>query len=350
MSIRKIAIISTGNGGQSMAAYLAARGYQISLYARQQERVDSFGDGTFHVQGILDQVVHIDLISCHMDQVIQGADMILVTTPAQYHKHVAQAMAPYLTDGQMIILNPGRTFGSAEFENTLQKCGCKADIMLGETDTFLFTCRCNTVGNPHIYFVKNEVQLAAVCPQNSAPMAAAMGQVFGANVVPEDSILYTGLTNIGMIFHPTPTLMNITRLEKGESFRHYKDGITPLVASVLEQLDAERVAVAKAAGITVPTVFDWLNITYSSTGDTLYHRIQNTNAYSDVYAPTTTNTRYVLEDVPTGCVPVASLGQYLGVDTPVINAIIDWSSTLYRTDFRATGRNQTNIDFGKLLK
>ena len=39
---------------------------------------------------------------------------------------------PYLVDGQTVVLNPGRTFGTYVFEKTLRENGCKADILLGK--------------------------------------------------------------------------------------------------------------------------------------------------------------------------------------------------------------------------
>ena len=39
MDHSKIAVISTGNGGQSLAAYLTLQGRRVALYAREQERM-----------------------------------------------------------------------------------------------------------------------------------------------------------------------------------------------------------------------------------------------------------------------------------------------------------------------
>ena len=62
----KVAVISTGNGGQSLAAWYAHKGYNVSLYARQQERVDMFLSNRFTVRGVLEAEPEIALISKDM--------------------------------------------------------------------------------------------------------------------------------------------------------------------------------------------------------------------------------------------------------------------------------------------
>ena len=73
-------------------------------------------------------------------------------------------MAPFLVDGQLVVLNPGRTLGTYVFDKTLRENGLKSRIILAETETFLFTCRCITPGYPILYAIKHDVKLAAHDP------------------------------------------------------------------------------------------------------------------------------------------------------------------------------------------
>lgn len=344
LNLNRIAVISTGNGGQSMAAYLSHKGYSVSLYAREQERVSMFSSKRFHLHGVIEAEAAIDLISCDMAEVIHDASVILVTTPAQYHSVIATYMAGCLQDGQMVILNPGRTLGTYEFDRTLRGLNSRARILLGETDTFVFTCRCKKPGHPHIYGIKRNLAVAGHQPEDTEPLRSRMSELFGEAVAAE-SVLHTGLSNVGMLFHPLPILMNITRVEAKEEFLYYKEGISPMVADILTRMDAERISVAAALGIRVPTVMEWLESHYGSMGNTLYERIQNTKAYQEVLAPTDVDTRYIFEDIQTGCVPVSCLGKRLGVETRVIDSVIAWASAVYGRDFMSTGRNEDRIDY-----
>ncbi|MDR2665297.1 MAG: NAD/NADP octopine/nopaline dehydrogenase family protein [Oscillospiraceae bacterium] len=346
----KIAVISTGNGGQALAAYLSMRGCEVALYARDRERVEMFKDNKFTLGGVVEGEALISLISNDMREVVTGARLVMVTTPAQYHHVVGAAMAPHLEDGQVVVLNPGRTFGTYAFKKTLEDNGCGAKILLGETDTFVFTCRSATIGRPIIYKVKNTVRAAAhEGGAMTLRLAGVLSEYFGS-IVPAKSVLHTGFSNIGMIFHPMPILMNITRVEAKEDYLFYIDGISPLVAGMLEKMDAERVAVARSFGADVEDAGGWLRECYGSRGDTLYEMIQNTDAYANVLAPTDIDTRYIFEDILTGCVPVSCAGLRSGVETQVIDAVIKWASTLYDIDFRANGRNGDMLDFGEIYE
>lgn len=308
-----------------------------------------FKSNDFILTGRVNCTAHIDLISCDMEAVIKDAFLIMVTTPAQYHTIVAAAMSPYLKNGQAVLLNPGRTFGTYVFDKALKDNGCKAKVFLGETDTFVFTCRCLEAGKPIIYEIKNELQLASHRREDAPYFFDVVAGVFD-RMKPVPNIFYTGFSNVGMVFHPLPILMNITRVEAKEDFLFYIEGISPLVASVLEQIDAERVGVAKAFGVEILSAMEWLKKSYGSEGDSLYERIQNTNAYKKVLAPTDIDTRYIFEDILTGCVPTSCVAKILEVDTDVIDATIKWSSVLYKQDHHALGRNADKIDFRALFK
>ncbi|MCL2662175.1 MAG: NAD/NADP octopine/nopaline dehydrogenase family protein [Oscillospiraceae bacterium] len=347
--INKIAVISSGNGGQSMAAYFSYLGYRVALYAREAERVDMFPDFKFVLSGEVNAETELELISSNMGAVVKDAELIMVTTPAQYHPIVARAMAPHLADGQAVVLNPGRTFGTLTFTRVLAECGSKAKIMLGETDTFTFTCRCPKLRHPQIYKIKDAVRLAAHDNSYAYELLELLHEVFEMYSLAE-SVLYTGFSNIGMIFHPMPILMNITRVEAKEDFKFYVQGISPLVAGILEKMDLERVTVANAYGVTVPSARRWLEECYGSRGDSLYEQIQNTDAYKTVLAPTDIDTRYIFEDILTGCVPTSCAGKAAGVKTEVLDTLIRWASILYGRDFRAEGRNENLIDFASYLK
>ncbi len=351
LNSRKVAIISSGNGGQSMAAWLAHFGFSVALYVRESERVTMFPDDhVFKLRGIVESSPVVDCISSDMAEVIRDAHLIMVTTPTQYHEIVARAMASSLVDGQIVVLNPGRTFGTYVFTKALADAGCTAQAVIAEAETFLFACRCARVAEPYIHGIKEHVRVAAHNPDDTLCVTDALEKIFPNVFEPAASTLETSFSNIGMIFHPLPILLNITRVEQQEKFLYYMEGISPLVANILERMDQERLAVAKAYGIEVMSAFEWLEVHYGAEGDTLFERIQNTPAYANIYAPVDIDTRYIFEDMLTGCVPMYCAGKHAGVDTPIIKSAILWASTVYASDFYYNGRNTEKIDFAELLR
>jgi len=57
----------------------------------------------------------------------------MVVVPAFAHAFIAEECAPYLRDGQIVVLNPGRTGGALEFRHVLQEMRCPADAPVGRS-------------------------------------------------------------------------------------------------------------------------------------------------------------------------------------------------------------------------
>ena len=266
----------------------------------------------------------------------------MIVVPAFAHNDIAKTLSPYLKGGQIVVLNPGRTGGAIEFANTLREENIKTEIIIAETQTVLHTCR--VIGDGvRIIAVKKKVPLSAFPGIKTDEVMAILGKVFPQFVKAED-ILQTGLSNVGCILHPLPTLLNIGWIETLRTeFKYYYEGITPTISQILELLDQERISVARSLGVEVISTREWLYETYGAKGGTLYEALQNNEYYKTIDAPDTIRHRYLFEDVPTGLVPISSLGALAGVNTPVMNQIIDIASMICNVDFRKTGRTPENL-------
>ena len=73
----------------------------------------------------------------------------------------------------------------------------------------------------------------------------------------------------------------------------------------------------------------------------IFECIRNNEAYKEIDAPPTINSRYIFEDVPNGLVPVEAMGKEFGVPTPNITTIINLACSVMDTDYRETGRRFT---------
>lgn len=345
----KIAIISTGNGGQSLAALFSYYDANVSLYAREQERVDMFEDNIFHISGVVDADVKVNLISCNMQEVIKDAELIMVTTPSHYCKVIAREIAPYLKENQIIVLNPGRSFGTYEFLHHLRLNGLNTRVILAEADSFVLTCRSEKPGYVHIYHIKHNLRIAAHRSSDTDTVVSFLTKYFPA-IKKANNVFETAFLNIGMIFHPVPVLTNFAKIENKEVFKYYHGAITPATADLLERLDAERIAIADKMGVYTIGVKEWLLQQYGSNGTTLYEAIQNTEAYEEILSPTTLDTRYIHEDIRTGCVPMSYIAKMIGVATPTMDAVISWASALYNLNFYEIGRNDKDLNLEEILE
>jgi opine dehydrogenase len=345
-------VLGAGNGGKAMAAHLALMGFSVTLYNRTPEHVaviktrggidlSSYEDGP-HGFG------ELALVSSDLGEALEGAHVVMVVVPATAHADVARALVPHLRDGQIVVLNPGRTGGALEFCHTLQECDCEADVTVAEAETLIYAARSEGPAQARIFRIKEAVPIAALPATRTHQVLEALSPAY-PGFIDGKNVLQTSLNNMGAIFHPALTLLNAGRIEStGGEFQFYIDGVTPSVASVLEALDRERVTVAAALGIRAQTGMEWLRMAYDATGETLHEAIHNQPGYRGIKAPATLNNRYITEDVPMSLVPIAALGQRYGVAVRGMDSIIRLACIVHRTDYWRRGRTLDRLGIEQL--
>ena len=344
----KITVIGAGNGGQAIAGYLATQNYDVALYDIVEEKINELKQlGGIKLEGRLQGFGKIDCITTNISEAVKGAEIIMVTTIANAHKAVAQNIAPLVEDGQVIILNPGRTCGALVFKQTLMECGCKANFYLAEAQTLVYACRIVENGTVNIIGIKDEVLLSALPSKDTDYVLSKINPLY-SSFMKTTNVLHTSLENIGAMFHPCVLLFNAATIERNEVFWFYRD-MTEQVASFIEKFDAERLAVGKAYGIELLGVNDWIKFAYKGTeGDTLCERMRNNPAYHDIKSPSSIFTRQLTEDIPTGVLPIMELGKAAGVETPLLESMIHICEALLGQDLHTNGRNLKNLGlFGK---
>jgi opine dehydrogenase len=341
-----VAILGAGNGAHAMAGHLALKGFPVRLYNKFEEEIVHIREqGGVTVEGTVEGFGQLELVTTDMASALDGARAIMVVVPAFVHRFMAEACAPHLQDGQVVILNPGRTGGALEFANVLRKnprFSAYPRLKIAEAQTLIYACRISGPAQVRINSIKRQVPVAAFPATDTDAVLAVARQLF-PQFVPATNVLETSFNNIGAIFHTSTTLFNASRIEAGEEFEFYSS-ITPIVAGFLEAVDGERVATAEAYGVEVDSAKDWLAKAYEGIrGDNLYERLQSCAAYRGIKGPKSMKVRYIIEDVPTGLVPLVSFAQTAGIPTPASRSIVDIACVMYGRDFWAEGRNMENL-------
>lgn len=339
---KNFTVIGAGHGGKAMAAHLALMGFTVSLFNRTPEHVAVIkkrgGIDLESAEGGPHGFGELTLVTSKIADTIKHAKVIMVVVPSSAHADVAKAMAPYLREKQIVILHPGRTCGALEFVKVIRDNGCKADVTVAEAETFIYASRSDGPAQARIFRIKEAVPLAALPATRTQQVLDAICEAY-PQFIDGVNVLHTGMNNMGAIFHPALTLLNMGWIEATHgNYQFYIDGVTPSVARVLEVLDRERVTVASALGIRARTSLEWLQLAYNTSGADLHEAIHNQPGYYGINAPATLNHRYVFEDVPMSLVPIASLGRRYGVSVRGMESMIQIAGIIHRTDYWRRGR------------
>ncbi len=135
-------VIGAGNGGKAMAAHLAIMGFEVTLYNRTPDNITAIkarGGITLESQNPsgpygFGALAHV---TSNIQKAVERADVLMVVIPANGHIDIARSAAPYLQEGQIVVLNPGRTLGAIEFRRVLDEEGCPNGIIAAEAQTFI---------------------------------------------------------------------------------------------------------------------------------------------------------------------------------------------------------------------
>jgi opine dehydrogenase len=350
--IRTIGILGAGNGGCAAAAQLSHAGFEIRLYGRSRHATDPLSAiGGIEFEGALGKgFARLALITNDIGQAMAGADLVLIMTPTHAHEEIARALAPYLTPGHLVMAAPGHTL--LLIPTSIRSCGGRVGTYC-ESSSLPYICRKSA---PHRIRITRAAQILyfAAFPGREVETAAKRVRQAFPQIEPKPSLLHTVFPYTNAIHHPPALLLNVGRVEAtGGDYHHYYDGITPGVGRLIDALDAERIAVAAALGVTVePLPQFFLRMGYTSVagfeGGTAYDVFHNSEPNRWIKAPASIDHRFFNEDVPFGLVAISELGRAAGVPTPHADAVIDIASVVAARPFRAEGLTRERMGIGDM--
>jgi opine dehydrogenase len=349
-----VTVLGGGNGGHAVAAELSLAGYKVNFFELPQfsasfEKV--LRTKEVRTEGISgENVARLNMATTDVRQAIKDAEVLFVVTPAFGHRAMAEACAPFVQEGQIILLMPG-SGGSLEFAKIFRQKKVKKEIPLAESVTLPYGARLKGPGHVSL-FINALILPTGVFPSNRTAEVISILKRFYPVIRAAKDVVEVAINNPNPVVHPAATLLSATRIEhsKGE-FYLYAEGMTPAVARTFESLNAERLALCKVMGYKLYhwDTIDFKDYTLGETEEECRYRILNTSMDScfgkdGIYAgmkmkgPEHLKDRYVTEDVPYGMVLLSTLGSLLGVPTPTHDAVIQLASVVNRTDYWKTGR------------
>lgn len=342
MPDRTVAIIGAGIGGIYLAAELGLLGCKLRLHDLDDSRLAEIrARGGIDVDGPNGGFAAIEHVTTDL-AAVEDADVMIIVTGGNAQATVAAALAPLLRDGQIILLIQGNTGGSLVVCRALDRAGCAARVDVVEMDNYPYSCWRRGPTRIEPIVKKRWLQIAAFPGDRIGAVFPRLSPLF-PHAVAAPTAVYTGFTNANAMLHVANCVANAGKIDRGEAYKFYAEGVTPSVARLYQAINAERVAVAAAYGASVPTLQDWFEGVYDVRGADLSEtcRLLTTNSDGPYQATGTPNSwthKYIAEDVPVGLMPMCALGAAAGIATPAIDAVIRLATILAGDNFAATAR------------
>lgn len=346
---RTWAVIGGGNAGQSAAGHLGMLGYPVRIYDIFEDSMAAINkQGGVKVGGVIEGFGPVEFATTDMAKAVSGADIVMVIAPAIAHRDIAKAMAPHLRKGQIVFVHPGATLGALEFNQVFMQQGVeRGAVTLCEAQSLLYATRLVKHGEVSIKGLKKALAVGVLPASRTAETVAALSEAF-PEIHAARNVLETSLTNLNAVMHPTPSLLNASLIESKWDWKYYMDGITPTIGALVERIDKERVAIGKAVGLELPSALQMYKDMYDVEAPTLSETVRLNKAYWEIAGQKRIDTRYVLEDIPTGLVPMIAIGDKFGVPCEIMKTICRLGNFLLDRDLITTGRTLENLGLANM--
>lgn len=248
----KITIVGAGNGGSAMAADLSIKGHAVTLFKSSGKGHNEHFDALMKENGEIlfkdsdgEKKTRIHKVTNSIDEAFSGDPRVIVLfIKTNYHEDIVKRIAPYLKDGQVVLIEPGY-LSTAYF---LKHCKNRK-LIIAEAQSSPLDCRIIAPGVVKILF-RNERNPIGIYPVDRKSEAEALLNEFDYNFVILDSVMEAALHNPNLIVHTIGAIMSIPRIEYTDGpYSMYREVFTPSIWNLVEKLDAEKMAVLGSMNI-----------------------------------------------------------------------------------------------------
>ena len=343
--IKKITVIGAGSTGHAVAGIMSMRGFQVTFHDddRFRSRLDAVKDlGFIQLRGKIRGFGTPVKVTTDPAEAVRDAEVIFVDVPADRHEEIARRIAPFVEDGQHILIIPGN-LGSFIFRRVFNEMGITANVTLTEKEGNFCPCRLTapaevTVGLP----LKLKGKVASLPSSDTERVLKALEGVveYSAN-----QNVFEGVINAGnVINHIASTVLSTAEIDhKGDKYSLFKYAFTPSVVHCIRKISEQRHAVIEAMGMTVHR---------NPTGlvDKVLHLDEHPEInvfYEYMDGPNSVDHRYLHEDCGCGGAFALSVAERLGMDMPVLRAFLGVAGALNDRDYIRDGRTLENLGFPK---
>ncbi|MER9677263.1 NAD/NADP octopine/nopaline dehydrogenase family protein [Mesorhizobium sp. M0208] len=328
----RVSILGAGAIAYGLAAYLAEVGHDPMLWSPSGVRTKALAAGELlKATGAIEATVPVR-IAKNCKEAVATADVVMIALPANGHKKVMDAAAPYLSQGMPLIISSHTSFGALYLSKQLSQR--KVSLPIVVWGTTLVTGRQSGPTEVHVASVRQKLDVATL-PFDAMDQGFQLcTTLFGDRFVRRDGLLAIALSNLNPQNHLGIALFNLTRMEKAEQWSQ-GGNVTPAVGRFIETLDAERLAIASRFGAAVRTVQEHFSLSFHVPMDTVSEMNQEMDRQGrGGFGPTTIESRYILEDVPFGLLPTVLLGKISGNPALLHEAGIAIFSAAYGRDLK----------------
>ena len=314
-----------------MAAAFALRGFDVTLYEEKtywHEHIDGIrkNQNVIRVTGQdLTGDAHIARITDDLAEAVAGTELIFVSLVAWRHQALMEKLRGLLREGQTVIFSAGN-FASI----FLRRClGMDHPAVIGEMMGNIFPCRMTGEHEAVIAAKLSEKLVAAFPASDTEKLVEAVSRVMPCRA--GKNVFETALNAPNVVVHLAGSILNLAHAEKDPHFGLYNAGLTPSVIRCIKLVEGEKKAVIDRMGYQM--------VIHSSHMEHVmdYGHFPELDDFRALEGPNSAQHRYISEDASCGDCLILSLADRLGIEMPVLRALVTIASGINGVDYASTG-------------
>jgi len=265
---------------------------------------------------------------------VRDAEIIMIVVPAFGHETIMESLVPHFQDGQFVVFNTGY-WASLRFQPLLAEY--KKKVILAETELLVYLTVIVEPGCVNVSATKREVLMAAMPATSTELVLSRLNELY-PQFKAGRNILEVNLINLNAFVHTPLMLLNTGYIETHESdpIYFYRDFTTKRVCDVVEAVDPERMAIANALGLDVQSILQRELAMYGhqTAGTSLYETLKNSMAHNNfAFVPGRMVYDLPEEDVPYSLIPLITIAEQLGIQTPTIRSLVHINTLVSGKDY-----------------
>lgn len=343
--MKNITIVGAGNIGTQFAVHCAEKKYNVTIFSSKPEKIGK----ELSIVNENDEVIHKGTISGATNdpkEAFMNAEIIFVTMPAFCMKNVAEKILPFANSNMKICLVPGTGGGECAFK----KCREKGAVIFGIQRVPSVARLCEYGKCVRATGYRDELFVSAIPNRETDNCRQIINSIFDkmkCSALP--CYLNLTLTPSNPILHTTRLRVLYKDYKAGfvyDSVPLFYEGWTDETSELLFKCDEEVQQICKKLSTFDLSYVKSLRIHYESpTPEALTKKIQSIKGFKGITSPAVKvengyipdfDSRYFTADFPFGLSILTQLSQLLEIDTPNMNATLQWYYNLVgaREEFR----------------
>lgn len=389
-----IAVLGGGDVGKTCAADMKLAGREVRLFTRNKSTIESIKRAGLTFDGVQRNLygfersgkVFLDVVSDDMQEVLNGAGLIVMALSAHAHEDYIKKMVPLLEDGQVIHIFTDN-YASLLVRKYMREMNCNKKIIVGGWASAPYGTRTERIGQyvmPHVSAKYRAITLrGAALPMTDSedfiesikylPCMDAVTNGDGPQV--GDTVLDIGFSNINPVIHVPASILGVSSMEnfhllsgKDQSeYSMYSHGLCHSICEVQYQFYEEEREIAEAIGIKLPEykyesffsrrsilTQEYMGLDENGNDNVVFPLDKPCNEGNT--GPDSIDHRYITEDIPVGCKIYHDLGVKFNISTPIIDSMIILGGAMHKENYFKTSKYNLeylgidNMDKEELLK